>query len=403
MNGFRYSHQMAKGSEAFIREFSGAASLISLGILYLVFNGSSVINSHLIDSQNYIAGRDFVNFWQYGMAAWEQLPEKFYDPYWYNARLDLLTPGQDYPDQLWSYPPHFMLIMAPFGLLSYNVALAIFTFVGLFIWWRIAAKPFVNGSANLALFTSPFLVICLVSGQLSLFVAAIFVWLYRNLDARPVLSGLLIALLTVKPHLGILIPLFLILTQRWKVFASAAVASVVFIALSLVVHGIEVWQAYFELGLKYQAQILNGSTTLVDGLMPTALMNMVVAGTGSSLAIFIHVIFALGALCWFCIVVLKIKDHFIQFAALLAATYILSPYMMAYDFIILIWVMIMLAYRKPFGQFQKMTFRLIVFLPVISVLMAQMAIPGSAIIPVLLAFWIWKCRFDQPSDGQLSQ
>ena len=89
---------MAKGNEAFIRGFSGAASLISLGILYLVFNGSGFINSYLIDSQNYIAGRDFVNFWQYGVAAWEGAPEKFYDPYWYNARLDLLTPGQDYPD-----------------------------------------------------------------------------------------------------------------------------------------------------------------------------------------------------------------------------------------------------------------------------------------------------------------
>jgi alpha-1,2-mannosyltransferase len=403
LNEFRYSHQMADGNEAFIRGFSGAASLISLGILYLVFNGSGIINSYLIDSQNYIAGRDFVNFWQYGVAAWEESPEKFYDPYWYNARLDLLTPGQDYPDQLWSYPPHFMLMMAPFGLASYNIALVIFTLAGLFIWWGIAAKPFVNRSANLALFTSPFLVICLVSGQLSLFLAAIFVWLYRNLDTKPVLSGLLIALLTVKPHLGILIPLFLIFTQRWKVFASAAIVSLAFIGLSLLIHGVEVWQAYFDLGLKYQAQILNGSTTLVDGLMPTALMNMVVAGIGSSLAIFIHTIFALAALSWFCIVVLKSKDHFIQFAALLVATYILSPYMMAYDFIILIWVMIMLTYRKPFDQFQKMTFRLIVFLPVISVLMAQMAMPGSAIIPVLLAFWIWKCRHDQPFDGDMAR
>ena len=387
---------MAKGNEEFIRGFSGAASLISLGILYLVFNGSGVINSYLIDSQNYIAGRDFVNFWQYGLAAWEDHPAKFYDPYWYNERLDLLTPGQNYPDQLWSYPPHFMLLMAPFGLVEYNIALVIFTFAGLIIWWRVAATPFVNRSVNLALFTSPFLIICLISGQLSLFLAAIFVWLYRNLDARPVLSGVLIALITVKPHLGLLIPLFLILTHRWKVFASATIASVAFISLSLLIHGFEVWQAYFDLGLKYQSQILKGSTTLVDGLMPTALMNMVVTGAGSGLAIFIHAIFALGAVIWFCMIVLNSKDHFTQFAALLVATYILSPYMMAYDFIILIWVMTMLAFRKSFDQFQKMSFRLIVFLPVISVLMAQLSIPGSAIIPVLLAIWIWQCRFDQP-------
>jgi len=387
---------MAKGNEAFIRGFSGAASLLSLGILYLVFNGSVIINAYLIDSQNYIVGRDFVNFWQYGIAAWQDAPERFYEPYFYNARLDLLTPGQDYPDQLWSYPPHFMLLMAPFGLISYHVALAVFTVAGLIVWWAVAAKPLANRSASLALFTSPFLAICLVSGQLSLFVAAIFVWLYRNLDTRPVLSGVLIALLTVKPHLGLLIPLYLILTQRWQVFIAAALASLVFIGLSLLIHGIGVWQAYLDLGVKYQAQILEGSTTLVDGLMPTALMNMVAAGAGSSLAIFTHAIFAIAAIVWFYATVLKSNDHLIQFAALLVATYILSPYMMAYDFIALIWVMVMLAYRKPFDQFQKMTFRLIVFLPVISVLLAQMAIPGSAIIPVLLAFWLWTCRHDQP-------
>ena len=217
------------------------------------------------------------------------------------------------------------------------------------------------------------------------------------------MSGVLIALLTVKPHLGLLIPLFLILTQRWRVFIYAALASLAFIALSLLIHGVGVWQAYFDLGLKYQAQILQGSTILVDGLMPTALMNMIAAGAGSSLAILIHAIFALAAIGWFYITVLTCKDPFIQFAAMLVATYILSPYMMAYDFIILIWVMIMLAFRRPFDRFQKVTFRLIVFLPVISVLMAQMAVPGSAIIPVLLAFWLWHSRRHQPIEDDIRQ
>ena len=89
-------------NENFIRTFSGATCLISLGILYLVFNGFSLNSGYLIDSQNYIIGRDFVNFWQYGIAAWQENPQSYYDPYWYNEHLDQLVSDLDYPDQLWS-------------------------------------------------------------------------------------------------------------------------------------------------------------------------------------------------------------------------------------------------------------------------------------------------------------
>ncbi len=400
---------MSGNNESFIRTFSGAICLISLGILYLVFNGSSLNNGYLIDSQNYIMGRDFVNFWQYGIAAWQENPQTYYDPYWYNEHLDQLIPDFDYPDQLWSYPPHFMLMMAPFGLAGYNPALAAFTIAGLIVWWFVVIKPFHNKTAGLALLTTPFLVICLVSGQLSLFLAAFFVWLFRNIDARPILSGVLIALLTVKPHLGILIPLYLILTSRWLVFASAVSATLIFVGLSIFIHGLDVWQAYFDMGLKYQSQILAGSTTLVDGLMPTALMNMVVGGAGGKLAIAVHLVFAFGALCWFAFMVWKSNDHFIQFAALLVATFIISPYMMAYDFLVLIWVMIMLAHRQSFNQFHKTVFRLMVLLPVISVLMAHLAIPGSALVTVLLAIWLWisadinSSDYKSPDDDKTTQ
>ena len=383
---------MAGANGDFIRSFAGAACLVTAGIVFLVFNGAGFSNGYLIDSQNYIAGRDFVNFWHYAIAAWQDNTQQYYDPYWYNQLLDQLTQGTDYPDQLWSYPPHFMILMAPFGLIGYNLAFALFTMIGLFVWWRVAVRPFENSSASLALFTPPFVAICLISGQLSLFVAAIFVWLYRNIDARPVVSGIIIAVLTVKPHLGLLVPLYLVLTQRWLVFASASVSTLLFVGCSVLVHGIGVWQVYFDLGLKYQSQILEGTTTLVDGLMPTVLMNMIVAGAPASLAIGAHIAIALMAIIWFVIMVRNSSDHFIQFAALIIATFIISPYMMAYDFLILVWLMVMLAYRHRFDHLSKTVFRLIVLLPVLSVVMANFAIAGSAITTILLAFWLWQLR-----------
>lgn len=87
------------------------------------------------DATTLVVGRDFLNFWEYGRAAWTDDPSRFYDPRLYRDALTALL-GPDYPGQNWSYPPSIMLIAAPFGRLPYLAALAIWTVLGLamFVW-----------------------------------------------------------------------------------------------------------------------------------------------------------------------------------------------------------------------------------------------------------------------------
>src|SRR3954451_3838780 len=55
------------------------------------------------DYMTLAVGRDFLNFWMYGRAAFDSDPARFYDVDLYRAALRALA-GGNYPGQTWSYP-----------------------------------------------------------------------------------------------------------------------------------------------------------------------------------------------------------------------------------------------------------------------------------------------------------
>ena len=101
---------------------------VAYGAVYV----STLDFSHAIprDSKIHVVGRDFLNFWMYGRAAFEANPGQYYDLKTYWTAADAVT-GSGYPPQLWSYPPSVMLLAAPFGKLPYMAALAIWTVIGI--------------------------------------------------------------------------------------------------------------------------------------------------------------------------------------------------------------------------------------------------------------------------------
>ena len=65
------------------------------------------------------------------------------------------------------------------------------------------------------------------------------------LDRRPVVAGILFGLLAYKPQFGLLIPLVLIATDRWKTFAAAAATVGVLALAATLAFGPQVWPAFF--------------------------------------------------------------------------------------------------------------------------------------------------------------
>jgi hypothetical protein len=262
-------------------------------LVFVSFYTLRIEQGYILNDLNFLLGRDLVNTWQYGIAAFTDNPALNYDPAFYNAKLDQIIPGVDYPYQQWSYPPHFMLLAAPFGLIGYNLFLAIFLLSSLLLYWFYIAKPFNDIDVRLALFLAPPLFFCLISGNLSVYIAVILVIVFRNMDKRPVLAGILIALLTVKPQIGFLFPIFLLATGRHKVFVAAACSTIVFIGASILVHGLAPWETYISVGIGQQANLITNSQASILGLMPTLSTNLGILGVPMQLGTIIQICVAL--------------------------------------------------------------------------------------------------------------
>ncbi|MEZ5870877.1 MAG: glycosyltransferase family 87 protein [Nitratireductor sp.] len=372
--------------------------VLCLVVASFVLYGSHLANGYWLDGQGYILGRDFLNTWHYGLAAWNGEAMTYYSVWDYNAVLDRLIPGHDYPDQNWSYPPHYMLLAAPLGLMGYNCALAVFTLIGLFGWWKVVVQPFAETENRVALFTMPTLTVYLLCGQVSALITVALVVIYRSLDNRPILAGLILALLTVKPQIGLLFPLFLILTGRWRVFLVAAVGTVALIGASLLIHGVEPWRYYLVDGISVQSSTLIGSNFVVTGLMPTIFVNAVMAGVPKTAAMAAHGMVALGAMAAMVWTLLKCRDPFLQFASLVAATLIITPYLMSYDTLVLGWVMLMLAGRSEMTAMQGIVYRFAMVVSPLGVLLAMSSIPGAPFAIVGVMAWVTQAAMQQVSD-----
>jgi hypothetical protein len=118
-----------------------------------------------------------------------------------------------------------------------------------------------DGPLLLALALSPVLWVNIVFGQFGLLLAVLFVGALRALPARLVLAGALMGVLTIKPQLGLLLPLMLVMAGAWRAFAAAAGSAIALVALSAAVFGLEPWRVYFAETMPFQwhfVEVMNG-------------------------------------------------------------------------------------------------------------------------------------------------
>jgi Glycosyltransferase family 87 len=346
------------------------------------------------DIHRYVLGRDFLNFWSYGHAAWSANPGRFFDIATYNHYLDALT-GWNYQPQQWSYPPHLMLLMAPFGLLPYLTAYLLWTALGLAaLYWAVRAD-FADGKSFAILVLAPAGFIGLISGQNCFLSAALLIAVFRFLDTRPIVAGLLLGLLTMKPQLGLLFPLMLILTGRWKVFFSAAATACALIGATTLIWGVDIWHSYFALGVPLQEQVIGHPTVMTQALMPTVYMNARLLGLSATAAYAIQCaagVAAIAAVVW---TYRKRRDPLLSYALLIVAGFLATPYLMSYDLVIAGWLTLMLWKGPQASRSERGLFMAFYLLPFAGIALAMIGLPGSALVLVALAAWLVRRMMQQ--------
>lgn len=214
-------------------------------------------------------GRDFANLYTSGRLALEGKLAILYDIHAYRAYQDVLF-DRALSAHNYSYPPPTLIYTWAFGLLPYPLALI--AWLGLTGGaFAAAARPYLREAglpARLALI-APATLLNVWAGHYGLLIGALWLGAFHLLPRRPVLAGILIGLMLVKPHLAILAPLILARRGEWGAFASAAATAAALAALSLILFGPELWRTYLGVTVGVQAGMVDDVGTLFLRMMPT--------------------------------------------------------------------------------------------------------------------------------------
>ena len=186
---------------------------------------------------------DFTNLWAGTTMALHGHVDDLFDMESYRAALRQMF-GQSLPDQEWSYPPSILLIGAPLAQLPIGWAYIVWTLCTLLLLYG-ALKPFgFPPIARLLVTFSPATIMSMIFGQNGALTAALLMSGLALAPKRPWLAGLFFGLLTIKPHLGILVPVCLLAARNYRAFFSAALTTLVLVCLTALCFGYESWKLF---------------------------------------------------------------------------------------------------------------------------------------------------------------
>jgi hypothetical protein len=198
---------------------------------------------------------DFSNLWAGGRLALLGDVDTLFDVETYRAVLRAWY-APEIADQEWSYPPSILLIGAPLSILPLPVAYLLWTFGSIGgLYWACRACGIAK-RYSIFVCLSPVVFFNALFGQNGTLCAALMIAGLALVDRRPVLSGVLIGLLSIKPHLGILLP-FCLLAGGYRIpFVTAAVTCIALILATGLLFGFSTWLGFFSVTRPLMTEIL---------------------------------------------------------------------------------------------------------------------------------------------------
>jgi hypothetical protein len=219
-------------------------SLILLGLCAVAALGWIAASDGLVDRNGKPIGTDFSNVYAAGTLSWQGRPAQAYEPARQHAAEKAVFGGREVPFYGWHYPPLFLLVAAGLALLPYGWALLAWMALTLPAYLMVIRTIVPRPETLLIAVAFPAVLVNLGHGQNGFLTAALLGSGLVLLDNRPALAGVLIGLLAYKPQFGVLIPLVLVATARWRVIAAATTTVLAAGALTSVLLGPSVWIAF---------------------------------------------------------------------------------------------------------------------------------------------------------------
>ena len=235
----------------------------------------------------------------------------------------------------WLYPPHFLLLLIPFGMISFSESYILFMILTFFAHiaaiCRLTARRFLVFFGMLLFPQTPFAVF---TGQNCFLTSSLVIGGFSFIETRPLLGGALLGVATYKPQLFLMVPIALIASRQWKALASAAVTAAVLILTSVAVFGVDIWKDWVHVmvapSVTYQKWLIAGR---LNG--QSVYSCAVLAGASTKIANVVQAAAALfGGICVWWSFSRKVPMD-LRVAVLLAASLLASPHVSSQDGIFL--------------------------------------------------------------------
>jgi hypothetical protein len=301
------------------------------------------------------------------------------------------------------YPPHYLFAVWPLGWLDPRWVWPAWT-GGTLLLFLLAGCAGGRWRDAPLLALAPAAVVAAGYGQNGFLTGALILGGLRLLGRHPGWAGALLAAATIKPHLGLLIPLALLAGGQWRALAGGAAGVLGLVALSSLAFGWEAWPRFLATILGHAGAIdpwvgdlrkatIAANLTLAG--LPRALAYQVQWALAAALAVLVALAFrhqarAGGITPW-------------GIALLLAAGFAATPYGFLYDLPVLVAAVLMLA-RTEAGAARRLSW------PEVAVLGAALLFPVAAVMTsrfywmtgasllALVALAAWRVFTPTPAD-----
>jgi len=360
------------------------------GLVYLVATSNG-----LIDYQGRPLGTDFSNVYAAGTYVLDGQPAAAFDPRLQHAR-ELAIFGTNTPFYGWHYPPFFLAVAAALALLPYQLALIVWQGVTLVLYlW--AVKAIVSSWPGLSRHDGVWLLLAVAypavfvnlgHGHNGFLTAALIGFALVCVDRRPILAGILFGLLAYKPQFGLMMPLVLIATGRWRTMIAAALTVIALVLAATLVFGVDTWRAFFTFAEYTRAIVLETGETgwhKIQSVFAWARM----WGAGVPLAYAVQGAVTLGvgaALIW----LWRSPASFaLKAAALCLAAILATPYSLDYDLMVLAPAIAFLAVdglTRGFAPYEKTALAFLWIAPLIARGFAQVTFIPLGVVAMLAVF-----------------
>jgi alpha-1,2-mannosyltransferase len=366
--------------------------------IYIEFHGVNSQAFPFNTRDSVLLGRDFLNSYNMSLFGQSGILAAYYDPTKYMAFLSH-TYGAGLTVHLLSYPPHLAVFLWPLAFAPYTIALLVWT-VGGFVSLGLALRLTGLKAKGWLAFLMPATVMCIIAGQIGLYVAALSIAGFLLRQTRPVISGILFGLLTVKPQLGLLIPFLLLYERNWRAILAAAMTTALLLGISLSCTGLAAWRSFFEFVPASQHIVLTQWSGVMLAMMPTAYINARLIGMDhlAGLVQGISLISSASLLIWG--FVKKIDPDWL-FLAFCITTTTISPYFFSYDLIALgVAALILIERKKTANPMDMLIVSSAMIFPVITFALATAKLPLSALLLLLmLAGCVFRKKGAEPAPS----